>query len=166
MVEEVRFPRVFSSVHQWNLYSSSGRDQLGGSFVGQSSDESGVDLVLANVSIAGKFWRAPPFERASEESSEPLSTVYVVDLPSVIFQKKRVQQLISELNEWLHSPKEISIELSKGVGSDQSFAIALSARHDGTLAKSPCLVTYSATVFELGKWRFFVDQSCVRIFFE
>jgi hypothetical protein len=165
MAKEMRFPKIFASGHQWNLYSSSGWRQFGGSFVAQSRNDAGVDLLLANVSIEGQFWRPRAFEKADEEHWQ-LAPSFTVGLPLVVMQRGRIAQLISDLDEWLTGRKKICIDLTAGAEPDQTFVFTLGARNDGTLARSECWLMCSANAFASGEWRFLVDQSCVRIFFE
>jgi hypothetical protein len=167
MVTRMPLPEKNPS-HQWNLVASSGRERLGGSFVGHASDEDGLDLVLASLSVVGRFWRSPPFEDEAENSSERLVTVFSVMLPQVLLRRDRIEYLISELAEWLKKPKEISVELSKSKSVYQSLAISLGIREDliCSLDRPACTIAYSANSFEIGKWKFIVDQSCIRIFFE
>jgi hypothetical protein len=122
-------------------------------------------VLLARIAIVGRFWRPRPFETPGEKPYQ-LSTAFVLELPQVVFQKRRIEQLASELEQWSLGSQEISFELSDPSEIHESFLLELSAYRADTLKGSQCSITYSAEAFEKGKWRFLVDQSCIRLFFE
>jgi hypothetical protein len=49
------------SASEWKLVANSGRQQFFGSFLKRGSNEDGLELILANVSVVGDFWLDPPF---------------------------------------------------------------------------------------------------------
>jgi hypothetical protein len=159
---------MIHTTHQWNLFSSSGRESFSGSFVDNGRDEDGLDLILAKVSITGNFWPEPPFVSTVQRSGERLLEVFAVALPQVVLRRDRIELLLLEMAEWLHKPKEISIDLSSSRTIRNHLAIGFGTRRDliSSLDKPACTISYSANSFENGTWHFIVDQSCIRMFFE
>jgi hypothetical protein len=94
------------SASEWKLVGNSGREQFFGSFLKRGSNEDGLELILANVSVVGDFWLDPPF--------------------------------------------------ALGVREDLICSLKMPA----------CTISYCSNSFEVGKWHFVVDQSCIRIFRE
>jgi hypothetical protein len=152
------------SEREWKLVANSGREQFCGSFIKRGSNEDGLDLVLANVSVIGEFWLDPPF--ANDGGSSGLETVFSVSLPHAVLRKDRIEKLLDELEQWLLKPKPISLELAKCRTTYQSLVISLGVREDliSSLERPACTISYSSNSFEVGKWHFVVDQSCIRIF--
>ena len=154
------------SAGEWKLVANSGREQLFGSFLKQGANEDGLELILANVSVVGDFWLDPPF--AKDVGSSGLESVFSVSLPHVVLRKDRIENLLDELEQWLLKPKPISLELAKCRTTYQSLTISLGVREDliCSLERPACTISYCSNSFEVGKWRFVVDQSCIRIFHE
>jgi hypothetical protein len=150
---------------EWKLVAASGRDQLSGKFIQQTTNRSGATVICTDLVIRGAFW--PRLKLQSNEYVEPVLD-YSVALPQVVFEWGAVDELISELGEWLDSPKKISIELCQKAQGDQSFIISFGAIEEliSSVQKPACTILYSGTVFNRGKWSFVVDQSCIRIFHE
>src|SRR5689334_6937261 len=90
---------------QWSLASSSGRERFGGTFVEERKRDERT-LLLTMVSIMGTFWRAPEFEDRDQDRAHGLSIDFVVSLPQLILDKSQLEYLCSELQSWLHNPKE------------------------------------------------------------
>lgn len=146
---------------QWNLSAASGRDSLSGDFRWQTLSKYGTLVLCTEVALKGMFW--PPLDKA--EASDVMLD-YSVFLPQVIWDWKAVDELIVEMDEWLESPKEISVDLcARNIGS-QSFRVSfgLSDRLISSIQKPACSIVYVGTVFRHGEWSFIVDQSCIRIF--
>jgi hypothetical protein len=99
------------SAREWELVANSGREQFFGSFLKRGSNEDGLELILANVSVVGDFWLDPPF--ANDAGSTGLESVFSVSLPHVVLRKDRIENLLDELEQWLLKPKPISLELAK-----------------------------------------------------
>ena len=154
------------SAREWELVANSGREQFFGSFLKRGSNEDGLELILANVSVAGDFWLDPPF--ADDVGSSGLESVFLVSLPHIVLRKDRIENLLDELEQWLLKPKPISLELAKCRTTRQSLTISLGVREDliCLLERPACTISYSSNSFEAGKWHFVVDQSCIRIFHE
>jgi hypothetical protein len=152
---------------RWALRSSSGREEFSGVVTREALDSQGAGLLLANLSLIGRFWPQPPFD-AVEPASDELLTAYSVVLPNVILARNLVEHLISELTEWLVQPKEIAVELSDVRKTYQSIRISFGEREVliCSLEKPVCTITYASNSFEVGKWHFVVDQSCIRLFLE
>jgi len=83
------------SAGEWKLVANSGREQFCGSFLKRGSNEDGLELILANVSVVGEFWLDPPF--ASDVGSSRLESVFSVSLPHVVLRKDRMENLLDEL---------------------------------------------------------------------
>jgi hypothetical protein len=154
------------SAREWELVANSGREQFFGAFLKRGSNEDGLELILANVSVVGDFWLNPPF--ANDVGSSGLESVFSVSLPHVVFRKDRIENLLDELEQWLLKPKPISLELAKCRTTYQSLTISLGVREDliCSLERPACTISYCSNSFEVGKWHFVVDQSCIRIFHE
>ena len=154
------------SASEWKLVANSGRQQFFGSFLKRGSNEDGLELILANVSVVGDFWLDPPF--ANDVGSSGLESVFSVSLPHVVLRKDRIENLLDELEQWLLKPKPISLELAKCRTTYQSLTISLGAREDliCSLEMPACTISYCSNSFEVGRWHFVVDQSCIRIFHE
>ena len=154
------------SASEWKLVANSGRQQFFGSFLKRGSNEDGLELILANVSVVGDFWLDPPF--ANDVGSSGLESVFSVSLPHVVLRKDRIEVLLDELEQWLLKPKPISLELGKCRTTYQSLTISLGVREDliCSLEMPACTISYCSNSFEVGRWHFVVDQSCIRIFHE
>ena len=154
------------SASEWKLVANSGREQFFGSFLKRGSNEDGLELILANVSVAGDFWLDPPF--ANDVGSSGLESVFSVSRSHVVLRKDRIENLLDELEQWLLKPKPISLELAKCRTTFHSLTISLGVREDliCSLEMPACTISYSSNSFEVGKWHFVVDQSCIRIFRE
>ena len=154
------------SASEWKLVANSGREQFFGSFLKRGSNEDGLEIIFANVSVVGDFWLDPPF--ANDAGSTGLQSVFSVSLPHVVLRKDRIENLLDELEQWLLKPKPISLELAKCRTTYQSLTISLGVREDliCSLEMPACTISYCSNSFEVGKWHFVVDQSCIRIFHE
>jgi len=154
------------SASEWKLVANSGREWFFGSFLKRGLNEDGLELILANVTVVGDFWLDPPF--ANDVGSSGLESVFSVSLPHVALRKDRIENLLDELEQWLLKPTPISLELAKCRTTYQSLTISLGVREDliCSLEMPACTISYCANSFEIGKWHFVVDQSCIRIFHE
>ncbi|KRR26383.1 hypothetical protein CQ14_02475 [Bradyrhizobium lablabi] len=154
------------SADNWKLVANSGREQFCGAFIKRGSNEDGLELILAKVSLVGEFWLDPPF--ANDVGSSSLESVFSVSLPHLVLRKDRIETLLDELQQWLLKPKPISLELAKCRTTYQSLTISLGVREDliCSLERPACTISYCSNSFEVGKWHFVVDQSCIRIFHE
>jgi hypothetical protein len=154
------------SASEWKLVGNSGREQFFGSFLKRGSNEDGLELILANVSVVEDFWLDPPF--ANDVGSSGLESVFSVSLPHVVLRKDRIENLLDELEQRLLKPKPISLELARCRTTYQSLTISLGVREDliCSLEMPACTISYCSNSFEVGRWHFVVDQSCIRIFHE
>src|SRR5215831_3003342 len=88
-------PRVFESAHQWNLYGSSGRQSIGGSFRRTWRNSKGIEVILTEVEITVQW-----LDRASNDISfqeEYLRQEVLVQLPQVVIVRASVEKLVRDL---------------------------------------------------------------------
>jgi len=151
---------VTSTEHQWAIRSNSGRELFAGSFLEEKYAE-GRTLLLTSALIFGEFWREPAFETSRYATPD-----FQVSLPQLVLDKANLEELICELEKWLERPKEISLSLS----GDRFHAldVAIGPRTDwiSTMDKPVFSLSYASGSFEIGKWRFVIDQSCIRCFMD
>jgi hypothetical protein len=77
------------SAREWELVANSGRERFFGSLLKRGSNEDGLEIILANVSVVGDFWLDPPF--ANDAGSTGLQSVFSVSLPHVVLRKDRIE---------------------------------------------------------------------------
>jgi hypothetical protein len=151
--------RVFDSPHQWNLYGSSGRLSLGGNFGKVWKDQNGDTLILSKICLTG-LW---PDRTSREFDFVNLNRDFSVELPQIPVLRHRVVELIEELKLWLDHHGEIHKSFCPAPkNQDFSFHIELPHPHNRIQGRE-CTIQYSGVGFELGKWSFIVDESCIRI---
>ena len=158
------FAEAHKRGHQWNLSSSSSREYLAGTFLRKTKDKSDSTLILSTITVAGQFWSSPVFCETAKNNS--VSDLYAVALSHVVLKQSLVEDLIAELAEWLEKPKELSVDLSADVYEVFSISFEISKKLISSLEKPACTVTYASGSFQVGKWSFIVDQSCMRIFYD
>jgi hypothetical protein len=146
---------------KWNLSAASGRDHLVGNFLSSTQNRSGLTVLNTRILIGGVFWPRP-----EKEDLDGLTPDYEVLLSQVQFDWRAVDELVVRMDEWLESPKEISIDLCAKDRGDQSFVLSFgsSNRLISSIQKPVCSITYIGTAFAHGEWLFVVDQSCIRNF--
>jgi hypothetical protein len=140
----------------WTLASSSGREELKGIFLDElapsSANELPVDLWLGAKSYMPEYH---------------LESAYEFILHRMLFSRMAVEELISDLSQWLAKPKNVDRELTiGGSGHDQQFRIELGSRPNtiSSLERPVCTLSWSWQTLRFGQCRFGVDQSCIRIF--
>ena len=151
---------VTSTEHQWAIRSNSGRELFAGSFLDEKYAE-GRTLLLTSVLILGEFWRAPEFETSSDTTPD-----FQVSLPQLMLDKAKLEELTYELEKWLERPKEISLSLSGHPHHPLDVAIGPRSHFISTMDRPVFSLSYAAGSFEIGKWCFVIDQSCIRCFMD
>ena len=84
-----------------------------------------MELVLSDLSIVGEFWLEAPF---ADDNIGGLERVFSVSLPKVYFLKDRVAFLLSELDKWLCTPREILVDLVDPRRAYQRLSLSLVSR--------------------------------------
>ena len=152
--------RVFESAYQWNLYGSSGRQSLSGSFKRTWRDRDGTELILAEVSITSSW-----LDRTEDKISfneEDLQTDFTVVFSQIITSRKRIEELVSELARTALISKELCLDTK-----EQSLTLHLGpSKAQRRLEQTIFEAQYSGVAFDNGKWSFGVDQSCITIFLD
>lgn len=155
---------VFESKYQWNLYGSSGRASMGGSFLRTWRNKKGAEVILTQVEITG-LW----LDRASNEISfqqEDLRQEFVVRLPQVIIVRAGLEKMARDLIQAVDVQIPVVYELTDNT-DEQSFKISISERKDSNHLKTLIAeIQYSGIQFDKGHWSFVIDQSCIGIFAE
>lgn len=152
-------PRRDRPEAQWHLPASSGRDQLEGTFKWQRKNDDGLTLLCTDITIKGEFWLH--VNKATDTSDTTPN--YYVRLPQLLCDWRSVDELITQLDEWLESPKEISVDIGSRY---QHFTVSFGKSDQliSSLDKPACRIAYSGGLVFQGEWLFDVDQSCIRIF--
>ena len=147
----------------WELVASSGRNKLSGFFERRSHNGAGNAIIVANITIAGEFWR-----RDSQKYGNELHADFEVRLLQVILTASLVDDFVERLEQLADSPTEISVDLADKYDNDQSFSLSFgpSEKAISTKDKPVATIRYAGTAFGYGEWWFVVDQSCIRIFVE
>jgi len=157
MVRVIGASQVTSTEHQWAIRSNSGRELFAASFL-EEKHVQGATLLLTSAIIHGEFWRAPEFETSNDATPD-----FQVSLPQLVLDKAKLDEFSDELERWLEKPKEISLSLS-GNHPHQALDVSIGPRSGiiSTMDKPVFSLRYASGSFELGKWSFVIDQSCIR----
>jgi hypothetical protein len=141
----------------WTLASSSGREELKGIFLDELAPRSANELPV-DLWLGAKSYLSDQY---------PLEPAYEFILHRMLFSRTAVEELISDLAQWLAKPKNIERDLPiDGGRQDQKFRIELRIPRNLTspLERPVCTLSWSWQSFRLGQCSFVVDQSCIRIF--
>ncbi len=143
----------------WSLPSNDGWNKCYGRITDKWEDSNNGTLFLSDISIEGVF-----YERNKEIADAKLLPDFLVKLPQVVIPEANFKSLITELEQWLISAKEISIELSGVLHQSFILSFVIDKKFICSMDKPVCKILYSAERMNFGEWNFIVDQSCIRLF--
>ncbi len=149
-----------TATESWLLPSADGWNKLKGTPIYKWISLQSEALILMEISITGESWQRDKNDINEAEITKDFISI----LPQVVTKESSLKKLVAELDRWLFSPLDISIELS-GVDC-QSFQIAFGV-NDGFICKPEkpvCTIRYAGGRMKIGEWNYVVDQSCIRLF--
>jgi hypothetical protein len=153
---------------EWMLPSSSGRELLSGTFLEKKRDGKGSIVFLTNISLVGRFWRPEPFSSNKTVSMEELPLAYIVSIPQLLVPEEAILKLLSQLDGWYGSYAPVSVDMCHGYEGNQRFLLDFK-KSDVLISKKrkpACTVEYGWNNFEVGRWRFIVDHTCINLLIE
>jgi hypothetical protein len=142
---------------RWSLPSSSGRERLSGELVRTCRDRSGRTFLLSRIELTALLW-------PRDGSGPDLVSDFSVRLEQVGLLREAVEALSIRAAAWMSSREPFSVELCGGGALGQSLMLAIGERPGVIidLGKAACTVRYRDFTFDLGEWKFVVDETCVR----
>ena len=155
-----------TSVPEWAISSSSGRERFSCRSVLKKDLGQGGMLIKCSVCISGDFW---PLENSPIAGD--LTLDFKVNLPQILILKSKFHQFLAILEKWLEEwptklPEggaEFSFDITDGSAVGQKMCIFL-GRVPGVVhdrGKTSFTVEYDSRRSMCGKWSFVVDQSCI-----
>jgi hypothetical protein len=146
----------------WNIRSSSGRENVSVDFIRQHKSKEGDIVYVSEIGITGLFWdRANTFKRDYVND-------FSVTLHQIHFLKDVLKRFLEDLRNWLEQPTTISFDLAQGSRDDQRFEIFIGKTEELICSdeRPACVIKYISGSFDMGRWRFVLDQSCIRLLAE